>query len=82
MKGELIKCVRCEGRKKIFKVNSGYSHVNTGGIEIQCPMCLGNGEIKTLEEAIKDIKEENKQHKIKIKDCKDGKRSREFDDKA
>lgn len=80
MKGDMIKCVRCEGRKKIYKVNSVYSHVNTGGIEIQCPMCLGNGSIKTLEEAIKDIKKENEKHKTR--DLKDGEKPRECADTA
>ena len=80
MKGDMIKCVRCEGRKKIYKVNSVYSHVNTGGIEIQCPMCLGNGSIKTLEEAIKDIKKENEKHKTR--DLKDGEKRKESTDKA
>lgn len=85
MKGAMIRCVRCKGRKKVFKINRIYSYTNTGGVEIQCPMCLGNGSIKSLEEAIEEIKKTNEQHKsdkIKGKDLKDGRESREFADQA
>lgn len=81
MKGAMIRCVRCKGRKKLFKINGIYSYTNTGGVEIQCPMCLGNGVTKSLEEAIAEIKKENTKHKsdkIKGKDFKDGEKSREF----
>jgi phage FluMu protein Com len=80
MKGALIRCVRCKGRKKLFKINGIYSYTNTGGVEIQCPMCLGNGSTKSLEEALEEIKKVNEQHKsekIKEKDFKDGRQSRE-----
>ncbi len=46
-----IVCVRCEGRKKIYKVGSGWSHINTGGVLTDCPLCLGVGKIKSLEDA-------------------------------
>lgn len=81
MKGAMIRCVRCKGRKKLFKINAIYSYTNTGGVEIQCPMCLGNGVTKSLEEAIEEIKIENKKHKsekIKERDFKDGEKPREF----
>jgi hypothetical protein len=80
MKGAMIRCVRCKGRKKLFKINGIYSYTNTGGVEIQCPMCLGNGSTKSLEEALEEIKkvnEQNKSEKIKEKDFKDGRQSRE-----
>jgi len=81
MKGATIRCVRCKGRKKIFKVNGIYSYTNTGGVEIQCPLCLGNGFTKSLEEAIEEIKKENAKHKsdkIKQRDLKDGEKPREL----
>lgn len=85
MKGAMIRCVRCKGRKKLFKINGIYSYTNTGGVEIQCPMCLGNGFTKSLEEALEEIKKTNEQHKsekIKEKDFKDGRESRECIDVA
>lgn len=59
MKGSMIRCVRCKGRKKIFKMNGAYSLINTGGVEIECPMCLGNGFTKSLAEALEEIKAKN-----------------------
>lgn len=49
MKPGMIRCFRCEGRKRLYKVAGAYSHINTGGAEIDCPMCLGKGEVETLE---------------------------------
>ena len=36
-------CVRCSGKKKIYKVGSGYSLTNSGGAKVDCPLCLGTG---------------------------------------
>jgi hypothetical protein len=72
MQGDLIRCVRCLGRKKIFKINNGYSHINTGGVEVDCPMCLGNGTIKTFEKALEDAKITEKE----IKQNKSAKRNK------
>jgi len=41
----------------MFKVGGGYSQLDTGGIEVTCPLCLGEGFTKNLAEALKDIKE-------------------------
>lgn len=54
---EMRKCIRCHGRKKLFKTGGAYSFVDTGGVFVDCPMCLGEGKIKTLEQAVKDSKE-------------------------
>lgn len=43
------KCMRCKGMKNIFQVGNCYSLINTGGKPVKCPMCLGEGKIKTLE---------------------------------
>lgn len=40
-----VRCMRCKGRKKMYKMGSGYSLVNTGGVIVDCPMCLGQGTI-------------------------------------
>lgn len=89
MKGAMIRCVRCKGRKKLFKINGIYSYTNTGGVEIQCPMCLGNGVTKSLEEATEEIKKEvekvekgRKSDKTKERDLKDGEKPREYTGQA
>jgi hypothetical protein len=50
-------CFRCDGRKKIFKIGGGYSHIDMGGQQVDCPMCLGCGSIKTLEAALEEKEE-------------------------
>lgn len=50
-----MKCIRCKGRKKIYKIMGGYSYINTGGILSDCPMCLGKGIVKTLEALMEDL---------------------------
>jgi hypothetical protein len=85
MEGSMIRCLRCKGRKKLFKINGIYNYTNTGGVEIQCPMCLGNGITKSLDEALEEIKKTNEKHqseKIKEKDFKDGREPRECIDVA
>jgi len=42
-------CFRCAGRKKLYKSGSGYSKQNTGGVLVDCPLCLGKGKIDKLE---------------------------------
>lgn len=63
MKGALVRCVRCKGRKKLFKVAGAYSYVDTGGEKVDCPMCLGSGSTKSLADALEDIKELNSKKK-------------------
>lgn len=72
MKDEMIRCVRCKGRKKLFKVGNIYSYTNTGGVEVNCPMCLGEGQTKSLEHAIEDAK------KVNIKNNTDKTKGRDF----
>jgi len=48
------RCIRCRGRKKIYKVRGAYSYTNTGGVEVDCPMCLGEGMIRKLEVSLPD----------------------------
>jgi hypothetical protein len=76
MKDGMIRCVRCKGRKKLFKMGSIYSYTNTGGIEVKCPMCLGEGHTLSLAEAIKEAKPITGKNK-KEKDCKDAEEPRE-----
>lgn len=55
---EYKRCMRCGGRKKLYKVGSGYSKTNCGGVEVNCPLCNGKGEIKKLAFADKKVREE------------------------
>ena len=71
MKNSMMRCMRCKGRKKLFKVNSGYTYTNTGGIEVACPLCLGKGEIPPLEnivivDEIVETPKKNTKHKKTI----------------
>lgn len=59
MSDQKVLCMRCRGRKKIFKVGNAYSFTNTGGVEVTCPMCNGDGRIKPLDQAILDLKTES-----------------------
>lgn len=75
MSQDKIRCVRCKGRKKLFKVRGAYSMINTGGIEVTCPMCNGEGRIKTLEQAIKDSEKD-------LEDLQDANQKEEPDTKS
>lgn len=63
MKGAMIRCVRCKGRKKLYKVGGAYSYADTGGEKVDCPMCLGSGTTKSLADALEDIKQLNSKQK-------------------
>ena len=71
-----IRCVRCKGQKKMFKVNSVYSHTNTGGIQVECPLCMGAGFTKSIEDSIAEMKKENIKHKKDLKDERQKEESR------
>lgn len=57
MEENKIRCMRCRGKKKVYKIMGGYSHVNSGGKEVDCPMCLGVGKILKLEDALRKVEE-------------------------
>lgn len=83
MQNSKTKCVRCKGRKKIFKVGTAYSYTNTGGVQVDCPLCLGTGYAPTIEEAIEDVKKinsKNKADKTKERDCKDAENPQKISD--
>ena len=42
------RCIRCRGRKKLYKAMSGWSFHNSGGTQVDCPMCLGKGKIPII----------------------------------
>lgn len=54
-------CVRCRARKKLYKVGSAYSSVDTGGELVDCPMCLGVGRIKKMEFIPSDLEVQPKE---------------------
>jgi len=55
----------------MYKLGSSYTHTNTGGAEVDCPMCLGKGEIKTLESFQREIQEAPKEGSVPRKDIKE-----------
>lgn len=46
------RCFRCLGKKKMYKAMGGWSSVNSGGEEVNCPMCNGSGWIDKLPEDV------------------------------
>lgn len=52
MEKGMQRCMRCHGRKRIFKVGNAYCLVDSGGVAVDCPMCLGKGIIQTLDSKI------------------------------
>lgn len=78
MDKHIMRCIRCKGRKRIYKAaKGGYSYIDTGGTQVDCPMCLGEGTIKTLESAIADAEQGAKKSiKTKNKDLEDGEEKR------
>ena len=55
MNDNLKRCIRCDGQKNIYKIGGAYSKKDTGGIEVECPLCQGEGWTKPLAEMVKDI---------------------------
>lgn len=49
----------------MYKMRSIYSHTNTGGVEVDCPMCLGEGKVPDIIDDI--IEKENKRKSAKKK---------------
>ena len=67
MKHGYMRCPRCLGQKKMYKTNGGYSAVDSGGPKVDCPMCLAEGEVKTIETAMKDIEDAKDDAEVKPK---------------
>jgi len=68
MDDNLIRCVRCQGAKKLYKVGGGYCQTNNGGALVKCPLCLGEGMTKPLHLAVKDMEsKDNDNKKVKAK---------------
>lgn len=51
----LRRCIRCDGRKKMYKTGGIYNHTNTGGVLVDCPLCLGKGKIPKLPDEMRMI---------------------------
>lgn len=83
MKSKTTRCFRCDGRKKMYTMNGGYTHANMGGLQVDCPMCLGKGNIPVLEEAPEEIKTETTKLKDKKeKESKDANKDKEITSKS
>lgn len=52
------RCIRCGGRKELYKVNGAYSHLDTGGEKVKCPLCMGTGRMKIMAPVASVIEEE------------------------
>lgn len=55
------RCFRCNGQKKLFKIGSAYSLKDTGGKEVTCPLCNGDGNIPQLKDVAAPKKEKAEQ---------------------
>lgn len=63
---KLMICIRCNGRKKLYKINSAYSFTDTGGQFVDCPMCLGAGRVPhPPKELLNEVVEEKVDEPIK-----------------
>jgi hypothetical protein len=51
-------CMRCRGYKIMYTTSSGYSTIDSGGKKVDCPCCLGSGQIKKLEAVSSPVVEE------------------------
>ncbi len=60
MKTDMMRCLRCKGRKKLYKKMNNYSYIDTGGSLVDCPLCLGAGEIKSIENVLENSSLERK----------------------
>jgi hypothetical protein len=60
-------------------MNSGYSHVNCGGPEVECPMCQGKGECETPEAVIERGKQKLEAEKHALGQLKTPKKSKQVD---
>ena len=80
------RCIRCRGRKKLYKIKGGWSLENSGGTLSDCPLCLGAGLIDKvpsaiIEEKIADLKEKEgvkKRAASKSKKQKAGEHEKEY----
>ena len=77
VKEGMRRCIRCSGRKKMYKIGktgSAWSHNNSGGVLTDCPLCLGKGIISknppTLDKEPTPDKEEKKDVKTRRKSRK------------
>ena len=71
------RCFRCLGKKKMYKAMGGWSSINAGGEEVNCPMCNGSGWIDKLpmdagldntEKEIRNAKGKGQRRKAKDKE--------------
>ncbi len=54
----LIKCFKCVGRKKMYKVNNVYSLQDFSGVKpVDCPECGGIGKVLSEDEKVR-VREE------------------------
>ena len=82
MQKSLIRCVRCDGRKKVFKINNGYTLVSMGAPEVVCPLCMGDGMMPNhISTIIEKLPEDEVKSVNTEKESKDAKKDRKDKDK-
>lgn len=59
-----VLCIRCHGRKKLFRINAAYSYTDCGGVQVDCPMCGGKGYIDPPEVGLRKLKEKEKMKEV------------------
>lgn len=65
LKADMRRCFRCNGLKKMYKIGAGYCLENCGGELVNCPLCDGKGQIKTLDKLDSQIQELMKKPDVK-----------------
>lgn len=55
-----MRCQRCQGARKMYKIGSAYLMTNAGGVQVDCPLCLGTGIAPSNEEKLQAIEEHQK----------------------
>jgi|SRR5712675_1336635 len=49
------RCIRCRGRKKLYKTNGAWSFENSGGTLTDCILCLGTGLIDLPDDGVEFV---------------------------
>ena len=68
-----MRCQRCAGRKSLWKVNNVYCKVDSGGVKVDCPLCLGSGKYVDVAKKLEETKPKPSVYKeaVKVEEPKD-----------
>lgn len=65
------RCIRCRGRKQLYKTKGGWCFENSGGTLTDCPLCLGKGIIDLMPPKLEDAEEKLNAKKRTLKKIKE-----------